>query len=174
MSVQPAPTRILDPLQSVLAHLGPGMYGTYEGLCMHLWHSPTVPTSVKEGLRYLSAVSIGCSYCVTVRERDRAGVRLLNDDFYARVGAGEPNWEQLVDAPWHNVFAMAEEVLADHAVPDDALQRARDGGLTDGQIVEAIFFMLLIGASHRFSAAFGVEASCALPTRLQSSGDAAT
>jgi alkylhydroperoxidase family enzyme len=150
------------------------MYGTYEGLCMHLWHSPTVPTWVKEGLRYLSAVSIGCSYCVTVRERDTAGVRLLNDDFYSQVGAGERNWEQRVEEPWHSVFAIAEEVLADRVVTEDAMQRARDGGLTDGQIVEAIFFMLLIGASHRFSAAFGVEASCALPTRLQSTGGAAT
>jgi alkylhydroperoxidase family enzyme len=174
MSVQPAPTRILDPLQSVLAHLGPGMYGTYEGLCMHLWHSPTVPTWVKEGLRYLSAVSIGCSYCVTVRERDTAGARLLSDDFYGRVGAGERSWDELVEAPWHLVFAMAEEVLADRPVSDDLLQRASDAGLTDGPTVEAIFFMLVIGASHRFSAAFGVEASCALPTRLQSSGDATT
>jgi alkylhydroperoxidase family enzyme len=174
VSIQPAQTRVLDPLQSVLAHLGPGMYGTYEGLCMHLWHSPTVPTWVKEGLRYLSAVSIGCSYCVTVRERDVAGTRLLSDDFYSGVGAGERNWEELVGAPWHLVFAIAGEVLADRPVPDAVLQRARDGGLTDGQIVEAIFFLLLIGASHRFSAAFGVEASCALPTRVQSSGDATT
>jgi alkylhydroperoxidase family enzyme len=174
MSMQPAPTRVLDPLQSVLAHLGPGMYGTYEGLCMHLWHSPTVPTWVKEGLRYLSAVSIGCSYCVTVRERDTAGTRLLGDDFYGRVGDGERNWAELVEAPWHVVFAIAEDVLAECPVPDDALRRARAGGLTDGQVVEAIFFMLLIGASHRFSAAFGVEAACALPTRLQSSGDAST
>jgi alkylhydroperoxidase family enzyme len=174
VSVQPAPTRILDPLQSVLAHLGPGMYGTYEGLCMHLWHSPTVPARVKEGLRYLSAVSIGCSYCVTVRERDTAGARLLSDDFYARVGAGERNWGELVEPPWHLVFAMAQDVLADRSIADNEVQRARDVGLSNGQIVEAIFFMLLIGASHRFSAAFGVEASCALPTRLQSSSDATT
>jgi alkylhydroperoxidase family enzyme len=129
---------------------------------------------VNEGLRYLSAVSIGCSYCVTVRERDTTGVRLLRDDFYARVGAGERNWDELVEAPWRSVFAMAEEVLDDRAVSADALQRARDEGVAEGQIVEAIFFMLLIGASHRFSAAFGVEASCTLPTRLQSSGDAVT
>ena len=63
MSLDPAPGRTLDPLQSVLAHLGPGMYGTYEGLCMHLWHSPSVPTWVNEGLRYLSAITIGCAYC---------------------------------------------------------------------------------------------------------------
>ena len=69
---------------------------------------------------------------------------------------------------------MAEEVLADRPVSDDSLERARAEGLTEAQIVEAIFFMLLIGASHRFSAAFGVEASCALPTRLQSSTDTAT
>jgi alkylhydroperoxidase family enzyme len=174
VTLQPASSRILDPLQSVLAHLGPGMYGTYEGLCMHLWHSPAVPTWVKEGLRYLSAVSIGCSYCITVREQDTAGSRLLSDDFYGRIGAGERNWEELVEAPWPVVFAMAEEVLADRPVSDDSLERARAEGLTEEQIVEAIFFMLLIGASHRFSAAFGVEASCALPTRLQSSTDTAT
>jgi alkylhydroperoxidase family enzyme len=174
VSLQPASTRVLDPLQSVLAHLGPGMYGTYEGLCMHLWHSPTVPTRVKEGLRFLSAVSIGCSYCITVRERDTAGERLLSDDFYARVGQGERAWAELVEAPWHVVFAMAEEVLADRPVSADTLRRSSEEGLIDGQIVEAIFFLLLIGASHRFSVAFGVEAACALPTRLQPSGDAVT
>jgi hypothetical protein len=38
--------------------------------------------------------------------------------------------------------------------------------------VTALFYMLVIGASHRLSHALGVEAQCRVPARLLSAADA--
>jgi len=43
-----------------VALLPDGMYGAYEGLMNHMLVDPTIPIEIKEGLRYLSAVTIGC------------------------------------------------------------------------------------------------------------------
>lgn len=163
MLIDYGPDRVLDPLQSALAHLSEGMYGTYEGLCQLLWWSPKVPTDVKEGLRFLSAATIGCAYCRTVREVDRTGTRLLPDDFYQAVGRGDRDWERIAPAPWPAVFEAATQTLAGQPISTATLERARSAGVTVPQLVEALFFMLVIGASHRFSVAFGVEASCPVP-----------
>jgi hypothetical protein len=165
--IEPAASRTLDPLQSVLAHLPDGMYGTYEGLCNFMLIDPSVPPHVKEGLRYLSAVTIGCAFCREFRESDPDGARLLPDAFYADVAAGSPDWDALVGARWAPLFAMAVEVLADEQVSDATMTRLR-AELTDRQIVTALFYMLVIGASHRLSHAFGVEATCRVPSQLLS------
>jgi hypothetical protein len=163
--IESAPSRAYDPLQSVLAHLPDGMYGIYEGLCNFMLLDPLVPMEVKEGLRYLSAVTIGCEFCRTFKEVDGEGSRLLPDHFYERVADGQPGWEDLVDAQWVPVFEMATEVLGEGEITTDTLGRLKVS-LTDAQVVEALFYLLLIGASHRFSHALGVEASCRVPTRL--------
>ena len=106
--IEPAPSRTLDPLQSVLAHLPDGMYGTYEGLCNFMLVYPGVPPHVKEGLRYLSAVTIGCAFCREFRESDPGGARLLPDEFYAQVAAGSPDWDALVGAEWAPLFVASE------------------------------------------------------------------
>jgi hypothetical protein len=167
MLIDYGPDRVLDPLQSALAHLSNGMYGSYEGLCQLLWLSPVVPTEVKEGLRFLSATTIGCAYCRTVREIDSAGARLLPDSFYQAVGRGDRDWEAIVAAPWAPVFEAATETLAGQPISPATLERVRVAGVTVPQLVEALFFMLVIGASHRFSVAFGVEESCPVPATLQ-------
>jgi len=45
--------------------------------------------------------------------------------------------------------------------------------LTDAQIVTALFYMLVVGASHRLSHALGVEAQCRVPAQLLSAADVA-
>lgn len=161
--ISPAPNRTLDPLQSVLSHLPNNGYGMYEGLCTLLWNEPAVPVEIKEGLRFLSATRIGCAYCRTVREHDHGGHRLLPNDFYRAVGLGSADWEELLDPEWAPLFEIAEDVLADAEVSATTMERTRRH-LSDAQIVQAIFFMLVVGASHRFSRAFGVEETCAVPT----------
>lgn len=163
MLIDYGPDRVLDPLQSALAHLSHGMYGTYEGLCQLMWGSPVVPTEIKEGLRFLSATTIGCAYCRTVREVDATGTRLLPDDFYRAVGHGDRDWETIAPAPWPALFEAATQTLAGEPISPTTLERARTAGITDPQLVEAVFFMLVIGASHRFSVAMGVEESCPIP-----------
>jgi hypothetical protein len=170
--IEPAASRTLDPLQSVLAHLPDGMYGTYEGLCNFMLIDPGVPPHVKEGLRYLSAVTIGCAFCREFRESDPDGRRLLPDAFYAEVAAGAPDWDELVGAEWSPLFVAAAEVLADEQISDATMARLR-GALTDAQIVTALFYMLVIGASHRLSHALGVEAECRVPAQLLSAAEAA-
>jgi len=132
---------------------------------------PLVPMKVKEGLRYLSAVTIECEFCRTFKEVDGAGNRLLPDSFYEQVAAGAPDWEACMEAKWAPVFEMASDVLSDGEVTPGTLERLK-ANLTDSQIVESLFYMLLIGASHRFSHALGVEATCAVPTRLVASAEA--
>jgi hypothetical protein len=161
--IETAPARTLDPLQSVLAHLPNGGYGLYEGACTFLWNDPAVPVEVKEGLRFLSASRIGCAYCRTVREKDHGGRRLLAEDFYREVAAGSEEWKQLVGEQWAPLFSLAVEVLDVGQVSPDTVERARRS-LSVEQIVEGTFFMLLIGASHRFSRAFDVEETCEVPT----------
>jgi hypothetical protein len=68
--------------------------------------------------------------------------------------------------PWPALFEAAGEALADRPIPAATLERARAAGVTVPQLVEGLFFMLVIGASHRFSVAFGVEESCPLPAGL--------
>src|SRR5262245_59395587 len=146
-----APSRTYDPLQSVLSHLPHGMYGGYEALCNFMFIDSTVPMHVKEGLRFLSAVKIGCRYCSTVREKDSSGDRLLSDAFYDQVASGDPNCKEIAD-PWAAVLRMGAEVLDEGEVSPKTMAELR-AHLTEPQIVEALFFMLLIGASHRFSRA---------------------
>jgi hypothetical protein len=165
--IEPAPSRTLDPLQSVLAHLPDGMYGTYEGLCSFMLVYPGVPPHVKEGLRYLSAVTIGCAFCREFRESDPDGARLLPDEFYAQVAAGSPDWDALVGAEWAPLFVAAAEVLADEQISDATMDKLRER-LSEAQVVTALFYMLVIGASHRLSHALGVEAVCHVPAQLLS------
>ena len=167
--IEPAASRTLDPLQSVLAHLPDGMYGTYEGLCNFMLVDPGVPPHVKEGLRYLSAVTIGCAFCVEFRESDGDGRRLLPDAYYAAVAAGSPDWDELVGVEWAPLFIAAAEVLADEQIADATMARLRVA-LSDAQIVTSLFYMLVIGASHRLSHALGVEAQCRVPAQLLSAG----
>ena len=170
--IDSAPSQAYDPLQSVLAHLPDGMYGSYQGLCNFMLIDPLVPMNVKEGLRYLSAVTIGCEFCRTFREVDSDGNRLLPDSFYEQVAAGTPDWEACIEAKWAPTFQMATEVLGDGEITPRTLERLK-ADLTDSQIVESLFYLLLIGASHRFSHALGVEATCAVPTRVFAGGEAA-
>jgi hypothetical protein len=166
--IESAPSRQLDPLQSVLAHLPDGMYGLYEGLCMYMWVDQAVPTEIKEGLRFYSAATIGCAYCQTVREHTRDGARLLPDSFYAGAASGSPRWEELVGDRWAPVFEMAAEVLRSEVVHPQTMERLRRH-LDDTQIVECLFFLLVIGASHRFSRAIDLEQTCLVPTKLEAS-----
>jgi len=170
--IDSAPSRAYDPLQSVLAHLPDGMYGTYEGLCNFMLIDPLVPMNVKEGLRYLSAVTIGCEFCRTFKEVDSDGNQLLPNSFYEEVAAGAPDWEACIEAKWAPTFEMATEVLGDGEITPRTLERLK-ANLTDSQIVESLFYLLLIGASHRFSHALGVDATCPVPTRLLAGGEAA-
>jgi hypothetical protein len=170
--IEPAPSRTLDPLQSVLAHLPDGMYGTYEGLCNFMLVYPGVPPHVKEGLRYLSAVTIGCAFCREFRESDPGGARLLPDEFYAQVAAGSPDWDALLGAEWAPLFVAAAEVLADEQISDATMATLRSH-LSEAQIVTALFYMLVIGASHRLSHALGVEAVCRVPAQLLSQAPSA-
>jgi hypothetical protein len=161
--IEGVPSRIYDPVQSVLALLPDGMYGTYEGLMNHMLLDPTIPMEIKEGLRYLSAVTIGCEFCRTYREVDPSGSRLLPEEFYARVAEGETEWETIAPAPWAPVFQMAVEVLGDTGeIAPRTLERVK-ASFTDTQIVEALFYMLLVGASHRLSHALGIPAVCSVP-----------
>jgi len=161
--IEGIPTRSYDPIQGVLAHLPDGTYGTYEGLMNHLLLSPLVPMEIKEGLRYLSAVTIGCEFCRTFREVDESGTRLLPEEFYVRVAAGDPSWEELVPVRWAPAFAMAGEVLGgDGVISESTLERVKEN-LSDAQIVEALFYLLVVGASHRLSHALGIPAACAVP-----------
>lgn len=155
------PTRVYDPIQSVLALLPPGIYGTYEGLMDHMLVDGLVPMEIKEGLRYVSAVRIGCEFCKTFRQSDRAGERLLAEKFYRRAAEPEPMWTDVVPNAWVAVFEMACEVLSGSGVVDPAsLDKARRD-LDDAQIVEALFYMLVAGASHRLSVALDLPAACA-------------
>jgi 2-oxoisovalerate dehydrogenase E1 component len=77
----------------------------------------------------------------------------------------------------HQALAAAERLAAEGVsvevidlrtlVPMDvdlvAESVARTHRLVVAHEVEALFFMLVIGVSHRFSVAFGVEASCPMP-----------
>jgi hypothetical protein len=153
-----------DPVQSVLALLPDGMYGTYEGLMNHMFLHPLVPMEVKEGLRYLSAVRIGCEFCRTFRDVDASGARLLPDDFYLGAAEPEPDWEALVQNPWPRVFEMAEEVLSGSGEISPETHAQANKHLSDAQIVQALFYMLLVGASHRLSHALGIPAVCAVPS----------
>lgn len=168
--IDSAPARVLDPLQSVLLHLPGGMYGAYQALCDHIGLDPIVPEGVKEGLRYLSATRVGCAFCVTVRLPGVAGGRLLTDDFYEAIEAGRTDWTAIAPPGWDDIFMMADEVLIDGAV-SAATGRLNKARHTDAQIVEALFYMLLIGASHRLSRALGIEAACLVPTTMQTAID---
>lgn len=163
--IDSAPARVLDPLQSVLMHLPGGMYGTYQALCDFVALDPIVPMDVKEGLRYLSASRVGCAYCVTVRLGDTTGSRLLGDTFYEALDAGRTDWEAFVPAGWSTLFVMADEVLTGGVIGPVTGATLKDRH-SDAQIVEALFYTLLIGASHRFSRALGIEAACLVPTTL--------
>jgi hypothetical protein len=157
------PGRTYDPVQSVLGLLPNGIYGTYEGLMNHLLVDPLVPMEVKEGLRYLSAVTIGCEFCRTFREVDGSGTRLLPEEFYSQVADGQPRWDRLVPARWAPVFEMAVEVLGDGRAISAATMARLKTNLSDAQIVEALFYLLVVGASHRLSHALGIPAVCAVP-----------
>jgi len=162
--IEGVPNRTYDPVQTVLALLPDGMYGTYEGLMNHMLLDPGVPMNVKEGLRYLSAVTIGCEFCRTFREVDSSGERLLSEDFYIRVAEGDLRWDQIALAPWSAIFELATEVLSDEGkIERQTLERAR-ANFSDAQIIEALFYMLLVGASHRLSHALGIPAVCNVPT----------
>jgi alkylhydroperoxidase family enzyme len=165
-SLENAPNRIYDPIESVLAHLPDGMYGAYEGLCNYVQADPLVPPDIKEGLRFLSAVRIGCEFCSQARYSDANGHRLLPDDFYDAAAERETPWEGIVDRHWAPVFGMADEVLGNGVISAETM-KALKAELTESQIVEALFFMLIVGASHRFSRALGIEAACRVPTELQ-------
>jgi hypothetical protein len=165
--IDAADDRILDPLQSVLMHLPGGMYGSYQALCDYMALEPSVPESVKEGLRYVSAARVGCAFCVTVRLPGASGERLLPDAFYDAVLADRVDWDSAAPRDWAPVFRMADEVLAGGVI-SAATGAALKSAYTDAQIVEALFYLLLIGASHRFSRALGIEEACAVPTRLSS------
>jgi hypothetical protein len=82
----------------------------------------------KEGLRFLSAATIGCAYCRTVREVDRTGTRLLPDDFYRAVGRGDRDWDRIAPAPWPAVFEAATQALAGQPISTATLERARAAG----------------------------------------------
>lgn len=166
--LDPAPNRVLDPLQSVLSHMPSGMYGSYEGLCQFMWIDPLVPPAIKEALRFLSACRIGCAFCQTVKETGRDGDQLLPDAFYEDVQKGEPGWERHIDTEWHGLFEMAEHVLFEQRIPDDTMSKYRDD-YSPAQMVQALFFMLVVGASHRFSVAFGLEDACPVPTQITNS-----
>jgi hypothetical protein len=161
--IESAAPRTLDPLQSVLAHLPNNGYGLYEGVCNFLWNDSAVPVEVKEGLRFLSACRIGCAYCRTVREKDHGGRRLLAEEFYSDVAGGSEEWPRLVGETWAPLFSLAVEILAIGQASPETLRRARES-LSIEQIVEGTFFMLLIGASHRFSRAFDIEETCDVPS----------
>ena len=164
--IEGVPSRTYDPVQGVLAHLPDGIYGTYEGLMNHLLLSPIVPMEVKEGLRYVSAVTIGCEFCRTFREVDGSGARLLHDEFYAQVADGDARWDELVPVQWVPVFEMAVEVL-DEAGTMSATTLARlKENLSEAQIVEALFYLFVVGASHRLSHALGIPAACAVPATV--------
>jgi hypothetical protein len=164
--IEGVPSRIYDPVQGVLAHLPDGIYGTYEGLMNHLLLSPLVPMEVKEGLRYVSAVTIGCEFCRTFREVDGSGARLLHDEFYAQVADGDARWEELVPVRWVPAFEMAVEVLDEaETISATTLARLKES-LSDAQIVEALFYLFVVGASHRFSHALGIPAACAVPAAV--------
>jgi hypothetical protein len=157
------PSREYDPVQSVLALLPAGIYGTYEGLMDHLLLDLLVPSEIKEGLRYLSAVTIGCEFCRTFREVDSSGARLLPEEFYAQVAEENPQWEGLVAAEWVAVFEMGVEVLTGGGtISQGTLGRLKES-LDDAQIVEALFYLVVVGASHRLSHALGIPAFCRVP-----------
>jgi hypothetical protein len=63
------------------------------------------------------------------------------------------------------MFRMADEVLAEGVIRDDTAALLTST-YSQAQIVEGLFFLLLIGASHRFSRALRIEEACALPTRM--------
>jgi hypothetical protein len=171
--IEGVPSPTYDPVQAVLAHLPDGVYGTYEGLMNHLLLSPLVPMEIKEGLRYVSAVTIGCEFCRTFREVDGSGVRLLHDEFYAQVADGDARWEELVPVEWVPVFEMAVEVL-DEAGTISATTLARlKENVSEAQIVEALFYVFVVGASHRLSHALGIPASCAVPAAAGAPGSSA-
>jgi hypothetical protein len=157
------PTRIYDPVQSVLALLPDGIYGTYEGLMNLILLDSLVPSDVKEGLRYVSAVTIGCEFCKSFREVDRSGTRLLPEAFYAQVAEGDARWDELVPGEWIPVFEMAVEVLSGPGTISEATLGRLKENLGDAQIVEALFYLLVVGASHRLSHALGIHAVCAVP-----------
>lgn len=169
--IDSAPARVLDPLQSVLLHLPGGMYGAYQALCDYVGLDPAVPEGVKEGLRYLSATRVGCAFCVTVRLPGAGGARLLPDDFYDAIAAGRTDWDAITPPGWDDIFRMADEVLIDGVV-SAGTGREMKARHTDAQIVEALFYMLLIGASHRLSRALGIDAVCLVPTTMQAALDA--
>src|SRR5262249_12897776 len=124
---------------------------------------PLVPMEIKEGLRYVSAVRIGCDYCRTFRQLDHSGNRLLGDEFYDLAADPEPSWAEIIPEPWPPVFEMADEVLSKGgAISAGTLERLK-ARLTEAQIVEALFYMLIVGASHRLSHAFGIPAFCEAP-----------
>jgi hypothetical protein len=157
-------TRTYDPVQTVLAVLPDGIYGTYEGLINHMLLDPIVPMEIKEGLRYLSAVTIGCEFCRTFRQVDRSGGRLLHEDFYNRAAEQDPSWQEIIPDPWAPVFEMAAEVLSEGGpISPRTLERLKEN-LSDAQIVEALFYMLVVGASHRLSLALGIPAVCSTET----------
>jgi hypothetical protein len=161
--LRPAAQPHLDPLQAVLMHLPNGAYGTYQGLCRLLYLDPCVPSAVLEGLRYLSAVGNGCEYCQTVRGRSEAGEPLLDPRFYdVTASPEERDWSAYVGEPWPVVFEMATEVLRDRVVSASTGERLH-ALLTEAQIALCLFYFELVGASHRFSRAAGIEAACALP-----------
>jgi hypothetical protein len=163
--IEGVPNRTYDPVQTVLALLPDGMYGTYEGLMNHMLLNPAVPMNVKEGLRYLSAVTTGCEFCRTFREVDSSGERLLSEDFYVRVAEGDLCWDQIAPAPWSPIFELATEVLSDKGeIKRQTLESAKNT-FSDAQIVESLFYMLLVGASHRLSHALGIPAVCNVPAR---------
>jgi hypothetical protein len=157
------PTRVYDPVQSVLALLPAGIYGTYEGLMNQLQFDPLVPSEIKEGLRYLSAVTIGCEFCRTFREVDSSGARLLPEEFYAQVAEGDLRWDELVAAEWVPLFEMSVEVLSGSGTISERTFARLKESLGDAQIIEALFYLLVVGASHRLSHALGIPAVCQVP-----------
>ena len=163
--IESAADREMDPLQSVLMHLPGGMYGAYQALCDYIAIDLTVPENVKEGLRFLSASRIGCAFCVTVRLPGAAGERLLADAFYEAITDHDVDWDVVAPDGWGDVFRMAEEVLSDGVISDGTGMKLRERH-SDPEIVESLFYLHLIGASHRFSKSLGIEEACAVPTRL--------
>ena len=82
------------------------------------------------------------------------------------VADGDARWDELVPVQWVPVFEMAVEVL-DEAGTISATTLARlKENLSEAQIVEALFYLFVVGASHRLSHALGIPAACAVPATV--------
>ncbi len=160
-----------------IAHRPPLLraWGTFELQNARL--RSVLPDGLADLVVFVSAVRIGCSWCVDFGASlwEKAGL----DPVVVREAV---RWREseAFDAPTRTTFEYAEAVCADPLAVDDVLARRVQGYFGDAGLVEITYWAALENMRSRFNSALGLSSqgfssgeACALATSA-AAGDTAS